>query len=275
MRAPGRFWWGWLFALPVEAAAAVGLLWLLWPPLNWLVWLFLAVVSVAGAVFLVASTVNACWAYRRWLAAIATAMRAHPTAEPGAREQQPSVPPPALALERLPLLWRFTRSVCLLIACATGCFVVSIYEIIHDTIPLLMDKGAAISGPFAQLGNEHNHLTALVIPVTALLLIPVIVYPVVARPFGIVATEGGVELWRMLGRRRQLRWEDVVLFQLVYDGDRYLLFTRRGYITWRWFRPTEGSRPLGMSHAEAAIRRDTLLAVIEQRTGLVLQRSAR
>jgi hypothetical protein len=93
------------------------------------------------------------------------------------------------------------------------------------------------------------------------------------RPFGITATNAGVEYRTELGGRRFLRWEEIRLLEVRYssrDSRNYMLYGTRmsvgwteneGVIAWRDFAPA------GMTLEEMTYRLQALLDLIGARTG--------
>jgi hypothetical protein len=94
------------------------------------------------------------------------------------------------------------------------------------------------------------------------------------RPFGITATNAGVEYRTELGGRRFLRWEEIRLLEVGYssrDSRNYMLYGTRtsvvwteneGVIAWRDFAPA------GVTLKEMTYRLQSLLNLIAARTGL-------
>lgn len=278
MRAPGQYWWGWLLLLPVEAAFWASLFWVRWPlPLGdqelWPVFFMLGALAVVSAVLPIYAAVATRRRYQSAVAAVTAAISARAATLPHAAEPQPT-PQRVLAEEPVSLFWRYSFRGRLLLGLVAGALLDAAYGFSQEIVGLLLDKRLVFGDVltrFARHADPTSNLIVDSIPLVLLVLIALLAQPILARPFGVIAHEDGIEVYRIFGPRRRLRWDDAVHFQVVYDGDYcYYLYTPRTYITWQEFRSwrKQGLVPVGIAPHEVAARKEMLRQVVTQRTGL-------
>lgn len=274
MRAPGRYWWTRLLLLPLLGGVAAGMLWLLGPnllddPDMRMGILIIGMSLLACCLLAIYSAFDTHRRYRLRVAALRAATHGGYGEPPDEIEHVIGLP--VLAVEPLTILWQFTRRGRWLTGAAFGQFAFDTCKLSQPVVALLRDRGITISGPLAQTADDHNLLFSLFIPFGSLIVVTVIAQALLARPFGVLATEEGIEMRRILGRSRRVRWEDAILFEDARTNAHYILYSRNSYVTWQWERNPKVVTPLGISDDEASKRAHTLLLLTQHRTRLAPQ----
>lgn len=161
-----------------------------------------------------------------------------------------------------PWPWRVIRGICGMVP------VIALYGILVDitgtrVVPIPMPTGL----PPLQVTPA--------VAVAVACLVAVIVVLVDGRPYGVIADDEGVREVRRVGRTRLVRWSEARLLEvrepnwgqsdLSYV---YALYSTRTYAAWHWPK-AQTEAPLAATRDESNARSRALLAVIEERTGLV------
>lgn len=280
---PGRFWWAEaLGAMAAGAGAVIGPVWYLSAQLSFdeqfgfARGIDLALSSGFILVFLLLAAVLIYYGARdlyRWRTR-RTALLSDESAIPLARSLAMSAEPQDVSHQGLELLWSATRGQQWLAAPLTLVLAFLDLGMLALSVVVIMTGlfGSKTSLPAALRDVLLAGIALVIVATTALVVQLMRLMPTYfGQPYGVVASDAGLECRTEFGRRFTVAWGDARLFEVESRGGGrvFHLYGAHQIATWRVPAPSSsGFEPAGISGPEMALRLDALTALIVARTGL-------